>query len=304
MRPPVSTWRSPKSAASRVEDAQFVIDLRAVGTEIALWDGDPAAALAVAREGFERLGEIDDAVILGQLAIPAVHAAADLAARARSARDVAGIDDAIRAAREVVGQYRTATERLTDLDELGTREIGWRMAICDAELARAVGLDDPARWDAIRPALAARPAPFLEAYVLWRSAEALAARGETRAAAEPLRASSAIAARVGAVLLAGHIDGLGRRLRVDLTTPGEVTGLPDAASVGPADPFGLTPREREVLVLLAEGYTNRRIAETLFISESTAGVHVSNILGKLGVGTRTEAAAVAVRLNLDQAAIV
>ena len=126
-----------ESAASRVEDAQFVIDLRAFGTEIALWDGDPAAALAIAREGFERLGEIDDAVILGQLAIPAVHAAADLAARARSARDVAGIDDAIRAAREVVGQYRSATERLTDLDELGTREIGWRMAICDAELARA-----------------------------------------------------------------------------------------------------------------------------------------------------------------------
>ena len=67
----------------------------------------------------------------------------------------------------------------------------------------------------------------------------------------------------------------------------------------PADPFGLTGREREVLALVAEGYTNRRIAETLFISESTAGVHVSNILGKLGVGTRTEAAAVAVRLGLD-----
>ena len=53
---------------------------------------------------------------------------------------------------------------------------------------------------------------------------------------------------------------------------------------------------------MAEGYTNRRIAETLFISESTAGVHVSNILGKLGVATRTEAATVAVRLGLDTAA--
>ena len=52
---------------------------------------------------------------------------------------------------------------------------------------------------------------------------------------------------------------------------------------------------------MAEGYTNKRIAETLFISESTAGVHVSNILGKLGVATRTEAAAVAVRLGLDRA---
>ena len=68
---------------------------------------------------------------------------------------------------------------------------------------------------------------------------------------------------------------------------------------GPADPFGLTTREREVLALVAEGYTNRRIAETLFISESTAGVHVSHILGKLGVETRTEAATIAVRLGLD-----
>jgi DNA-binding NarL/FixJ family response regulator len=59
-------------------------------------------------------------------------------------------------------------------------------------------------------------------------------------------------------------------------------------------------REREVLALVAERYTNRRIADSLFISESTAGVHVSNILGKLGVGSRTKAAAVAVRLGLDQ----
>jgi DNA-binding NarL/FixJ family response regulator len=72
---------------------------------------------------------------------------------------------------------------------------------------------------------------------------------------------------------------------------------------GPADPFGLTGREREVLALVAEGYTNRRIAETLYISESTAGVHVSHILGKLGVETRTEAATIAVRLGLDQPAV-
>ena len=71
----------------------------------------------------------------------------------------------------------------------------------------------------------------------------------------------------------------------------------DVAVPGSND-LGLTAREREVLALVAEGYTNRRIAETLFISESTAGVHVSNILGKLGVATRTEAAAVATRLGL------
>jgi DNA-binding NarL/FixJ family response regulator len=60
----------------------------------------------------------------------------------------------------------------------------------------------------------------------------------------------------------------------------------------------LTSREREVLARLAAGRTNRQIAAELFISESTAGVHVSNILGKLGVDNRIEAAAVAHRLGL------
>jgi DNA-binding NarL/FixJ family response regulator len=69
------------------------------------------------------------------------------------------------------------------------------------------------------------------------------------------------------------------------------------ATVG--DPFGLTRRERDVLPLLVKGRTNRQIAEELFISENTAGVHVSNILGKLGVSTRTEAAGIAARLGLD-----
>ncbi len=49
---------------------------------------------------------------------------------------------------------------------------------------------------------------------------------------------------------------------------------------------------------MALGRTNRQIAEALFISENTAGVHVSNILGKLGVASRTEAAAIAVRAGL------
>ena len=58
------------------------------------------------------------------------------------------------------------------------------------------------------------------------------------------------------------------------------------------------PRERDVLPLIVKGWTNRQIADSLFISENTAGVHVSNILGKLGVSTRTEAAGIAARLGL------
>jgi DNA-binding NarL/FixJ family response regulator len=62
--------------------------------------------------------------------------------------------------------------------------------------------------------------------------------------------------------------------------------------------LGFTPREEEVLRLVAGGWTNQQIADRLFISRKTASVHVSNILGKLGVDSRVEAAAIAHRLGL------
>lgn len=68
-----------------------------------------------------------------------------------------------------------------------------------------------------------------------------------------------------------------------------------------AGPPVLTPREREVLALVAEGFTNADLAERLYISPRTAGVHVSNILAKLGVSSRTEAAAWALRASADVA---
>ena len=97
---------------------------------------------------------------------------------------------------------------------------------------------------------------------------------------------------LGARPLREAIESLAKRGRIDLAT------TPAAGTAAPADPFGLTKREREVLALVALGRTNRQIADELFISENTAGVHVSNILGKLGVASRTEAAAVAVRLDV------
>jgi len=66
------------------------------------------------------------------------------------------------------------------------------------------------------------------------------------------------------------------------------------------DDGGLTAREQEVLALIAEGITNRQIAERLVISEHTARNHVGNILGKLGFSSRAEAAVYAARLGLKQ----
>jgi len=64
--------------------------------------------------------------------------------------------------------------------------------------------------------------------------------------------------------------------------------------------ISLTPREGEVVDMLLEGFSNKEIATRLFISESTAGVHVSNVMTKLGAHSRSEAAAIAHRLRLRQ----
>jgi DNA-binding CsgD family transcriptional regulator len=75
-------------------------------------------------------------------------------------------------------------------------------------------------------------------------------------------------------------------------------GIIGEAPTSRPDTFGLSRREREVLSLIAEGRTNREIGERLFISQKTVGVHVGNILAKLRVSGRVEAAAVAIRLGL------
>jgi DNA-binding CsgD family transcriptional regulator len=87
---------------------------------------------------------------------------------------------------------------------------------------------------------------------------------------------------------------LAGRARIDLA------GARDRPDYGDSEAsrLGLTPREAEVLALVAIGRTNRQIGEELFISEKTASVHVSRILAKLGVAGRGEAAAVAHRLGL------
>ena len=98
--------------------------------------------------------------------------------------------------------------------------------------------------------------------------------------------------------------GLARFGRIEIdeaeSTVEEDAGESAAGAGADVRSYGLTERELDVLRLLAQGLSNRRIGQTLFITESTAGVHVSNILGKLGVGNRVEAAAIAVRAGLAE----
>jgi DNA-binding CsgD family transcriptional regulator len=76
------------------------------------------------------------------------------------------------------------------------------------------------------------------------------------------------------------------------------SGPAPTRTVTPARPFGLTPREQDVLRLLAEGRSDREIGEALFIGTRTVQTHVANLFAKLEVNTRAEAAAVAVRRGL------
>ncbi|GAA3176586.1 LuxR family transcriptional regulator [Streptomyces virens] len=168
-----------------------------------------------------------------------------------------------------------------------------------AELLRAEGRLEPDEWSAAVAAVEPLGRPYDLARVRFRLAEALLAAGEgddARArATDLLRLADAVAAHLGAAPLARSVALLARRARIALAPAAR-----DAATApaDPADALGLTGRERDVLRLVAAGHTNRRIAEELFISPKTASVHVSNILAKLNVSGRGEAAAVAHRLGL------
>jgi DNA-binding NarL/FixJ family response regulator len=158
------------------------------------------------------------------------------------------------------------------------------------------GSTDAGAWDAVAAARESLKEPYERARALVRAAEALIRTGDRGGATHRLRTAAEIADRLGAVPLRHQIDQLAARGRLTLLEA--VPADEDQPSV--AAQLGLTPRELEVLRLVAAGRSNRQIAEELFISAKTASVHVSNILGKLGVSARGEAAAVAHKLRLFQ----
>ncbi|MFF3343884.1 AAA family ATPase [Streptomyces sp. NPDC002779] len=161
-----------------------------------------------------------------------------------------------------------------------------------AELHRAEGQAPPDLWSSVVTAFERLQRPHDLARVRHRLAEALVTAGgedDRASAAELLRLAHAVADHLGARPLADEVASLARRARLPLT--------PDAPRPA-ADTLGLTSRERDVLRLVTAGRTNRQIAEELFISPKTASVHVSNILAKLGVAGRGEAAAMAHRMGL------
>jgi ATP/maltotriose-dependent transcriptional regulator MalT len=144
-----------------------------------------------------------------------------------------------------------------------------------------------ARWQAME-------APFEEAVARRRLAESLLLTGDAAAREEARREldmARTIFERLGAPLELAAADALAEKY--DLAS--QLVKV--AARKGE-----LTPRERQVIALIAQGLSNRQIAEALTISEKTAEIHVGNILGKLGFSSRAQAAAYAVEHGLVTAA--
>jgi len=167
-----------------------------------------------------------------------------------------------------------AAPLLADLADLGS--------VSDSDACEPAAL--LAAWDEAAAAWAALSEPYPLAWALLAGAQVALAAGDRDGAAERLRRAAPLAAGLDARPLSDEIAVLTRRAGIRPADEGPAPG-------GTEGGLGLTGRELEVLRLVAAGRSNREIAAELFIAPKTASVHVSNILGKLGVASRGEAAA-------------
>ncbi|MFB9738441.1 AAA family ATPase [Streptomyces thermocoprophilus] len=200
---------------------------------------------------------------------------------------------------EALARIAGAVQRLTTDAPVWHAHAAWARA----ELLRAEGRDTGADWSDVVTRVEPLERPYDLARVRHRLAVALLADGgddERARATELLRLAHAVAGHLDARPLADAVALVAQRARIALTA--DTTGPRPPAD--PVEALGLTSREQDVLRLVAAGRTNRQIAAELFISPKTASVHVSNILAKLGVAGRGEAAAVAHRLGLFTAETV
>jgi DNA-binding CsgD family transcriptional regulator len=258
--------------------------------ELALWERRWTDAEAAVDEGLARARPHEAAQMRVQLCAKGLRAQADLAALARARGDGDALRERVGRARTLVGTTRIAAAEASAVTPIPA---GWR-ALAEAEYERARGVARPELWSEAAGIWEELERPPLAAYCRWREAEALVASGAARAEASlPLREAYSVAARIGAQPLLHELDLLADRARLDRMPPD--AGL-DHAKHSLEEPLGLTPREAEVLALVARGLTNREIADALVISVKTAGVHVSHILRKLNAPNRVEAAAIAHRL--------
>jgi DNA-binding CsgD family transcriptional regulator/tetratricopeptide (TPR) repeat protein len=271
-------------------EPQYIAILASLGAELEVRAGNPERAREAIDSGIDRmLFCSDDATRLGLVAAEGVAVEAEIAERACDLGDSEAEAEARRRADRHLEMVRAATE---DGERRVERAL---LATTEAQQARTAHADDPRLWADAAAAWERLDRPYPKAIALWRQAQASLARGDRAAAAPPLARASAIAGKLGAAWLAGETGGLAARARISLEERPAAGGNGAAGEPEDETPFGLTPRELQVLELVGSGATNREIGERLYMAEKTASVHVSRILSKLGVRGRTEAAAVAHR---------
>lgn len=260
--------------------AEYLPAIYAGWAEADLWRGDPESALRRVRQGLEAVGDA-----LDPLNAPILY---NVGARAEA--------DAGQDSSEVAEELLAGLQDLLLQHSIGgfvPPEAAAHLASCRGEVARAKGEPSADLWAEAGRAWQRVGQPYPAAYAAWREGEARLLDDRQRAAASaPLRAAAAAAERLGAEPLRQRVQRLAEWGRLDLAEREA-----DAPSAPPA-PAGLTTREVQVLRLIAEGLTDREIAERLVISSKTASHHVSHILQKLNVRGRIEAANRAQQLGL------
>jgi DNA-binding NarL/FixJ family response regulator len=270
--------------------------------ELAIWEGrydDGRAAVDHATDVLKPLDPEEELPPTEVAYIPAVglRLEADCAELARAARSAAGVQQAHRRAQPLVAMLRAMAGLAADS---GDAWLPCYAALGEAEWSRLEGQPDPQLWRQAAERWEQLEVAYPAAYARFRQAEALLAARAPRVQTEPvIRAAHRAAIALGAPPLRREIELLASRGRLDL----QEQAVGAAASEAPPSQFasfGLTRREAEVLVLVAQGRTNRQIGQELFITPKTASIHVSRILAKLGVASRGEAAAIAHRLGLDK----
>jgi DNA-binding CsgD family transcriptional regulator/tetratricopeptide (TPR) repeat protein len=301
----------------------------------ALWRGDVADASRSAERAWSMVRGTEEWVLAARVAAMVAQVDALIGAEARERRQLAPLAAARTRTTGVLGEASALVEASGATARTGSRRVADAyLSTARAFQRRLEGDDDAAVWARVAGLWTALDAPYEVALARWRQAEAVmtvrGARAGRTAARGPLLESTRIAAELRARPLLRSLRELAGRARIEL--PPEVDallGATEAQHVGveaspspereqgrsdlvrviagdPAptpkrdDPFGLSHREREVLALVAQGRTNREIGERLFISQKTVGVHVGNILSKLEVSGRVEAAAVAIRLGMTE----
>jgi DNA-binding CsgD family transcriptional regulator len=285
---PTAAERVAQLRGSWSQDVSLALVAGGCEADLLRWRGDLDGAVEAADRAVEYVTRRWDKWYLGGIWLSALGLAA-LADRVEGER-MRGEDAAaaatVRRGEELIERARTTAQRGRPRHgKIGPEGLAW-LARAEAEWSRLSGPSDPDKWR-VALDIFGYGYPYEQARCRWRLAEALLGADRRDEAATEVAAAYEVAVRLGAAPLRQALEALARRGRLE-------AGLPVPVR---AD-HTLTARERDVLALLARGRTNRQIGRTLFISEKTASVHVSNIMGKLGASGRTEAVAIASRRGL------